>query len=200
VIVASLLLLVTTTDVSTSAEEAMARGDAFTGTIRGMKDDPMPTSAAPQLSHLISRGLSLHTERVRQKVHSLVGPLSHEQLWRRPYAYGNSAGHLLLHVTGNLNYYIGARIAGNGYVRDRPTEFADPAQRAKDDVLRGFDQAVDLLLAALAAQGETDWGLPIEAVGAEDVKDRLSMFVRCVAHLDHHTGQMIYICKELAAL
>jgi uncharacterized damage-inducible protein DinB len=167
--------------------------------MRRMKDDPMPTNAAPQLSHLISHGLSLHTERVRQKVHSLVAPLSHEQLWRRPYGYGNSAGHLLLHLTGNLNYYIGARVMGTGYVRDRPKEFADTSQRAKDDVLGAFDSAVDLLLAALKAQGEADWSLPIEAVGAEDVKDRLGMFVRCVAHLDHHTGQLIYVGRELSA-
>jgi uncharacterized damage-inducible protein DinB len=156
-------------------------------------NDPTP------LSTLVSASLAQHAERVRQKVHALVGPLSQEQLWRRPYGYGNSAGHLLLHLTGNLSYYIGARIAGTGYVRDRPKEFADTAQRAKDDVLRAFDEAVELLLATLAAQKDADWGLPIDAVGAEDVKDRLGMFVRCVAHLDHHTGQMIYIGKELAA-
>ena len=153
----------------------------------------MPPSA------LIAASLSLHAERVRQKVHSLIDPLSHEQLWKRPYGYGNSAGHLVLHLTGNLNYYVGARIMETGYIRDRPKEFADTAQRAKSDVLRAFDQAVDLLLSALRAQGVADWSLPLEAVGAEDVKDRLSMFVRCVAHLDHHAGQMIYICKELAA-
>lgn len=159
------------------------------------KATPNPASLSP----LVAASLSVHTERVRQKVHSLIGPLSHEQLWRRPYGYGNSAGHLLLHLTGNLSYYIGARIAGTGYVRDRPREFADTAQRAKDDVLRAFDEAVDLTLATLAAQGEADWSLPIEAVGAEDVKNRLGMFVRCVAHLDHHAGQMIYICKEFEA-
>jgi uncharacterized damage-inducible protein DinB len=157
------------------------------------------TTEPTSLSPLIAASLSLHAERVRQRVHSLIGPLSHEQLWKRPYGYGNTAGHLVLHLTGNLNYYIGARIAGTGYVRDRPREFADTSQRAKDDVLRAFDEAVDRLLATLAAQGDADWHAPIEAVGAEDVKDRLSMFVRCVAHLDHHSGQMIYICKELAA-
>ena len=155
--------------------------------------DPTP------LSKLVCTSLSLHAGRVREKVRSLVAPLSHDQLWRRPYGYGNSAGHLLLHLTGNLNYYIGARIAGTGYVRDGPKEFADTSRRVKDDVLRAFDEAVDLLIATLAAQSEADWRAPIEAVGAEDVKDRLSMFVRCVAHLDHHAGQMIYICKELTA-
>lgn len=154
-------------------------------------------SDSTKLSALVAAGLSQHFERVLQKVHALVEPLSPEQLWHRPYGYGNSAGHLLLHLTGNLSYYIGARIAGTGYVRDRPREFADTAKRPKDEVLRALDAAVDMVLGTLAAQRDSDWDAPIEAAGAEDVKDRLSMFVRCAAHFDHHAGQMIYICKEL---
>lgn len=146
---------------------------------------------------MIVPALSLHFERVRESVHALVAPLTLDELWRRPFGYGNSAGHLLLHLTGNLNYYIGARIAGTGYVRDRPREFADPSRRPKEEVVREFDAAVDLALNTLAAQTEVDWGRPFEAVGADDIKDRLSMFVRCLAHLDHHRGQMIYLTKEL---
>jgi hypothetical protein len=157
----------------------------------------MTTSSQTPLSLLVSKGLALHFERVRRNVHSLVEPLTTEQIWRRPFGYGNSVGHLLLHLTGNLSYYIGARVAGSGYVRDRPAEFADPSARGKDEVLREFDAAVLLVLATLAAQGEADWAAPFEAVGADDLNDRLSIFVRCAAHLDHHAGQMIYLCKEL---
>jgi uncharacterized damage-inducible protein DinB len=157
-------------------------------------------SDSKELATLVSAGLCLHYERVRQKAHSLVDPLSDEQLWRRPYGYGNSVGHLLLHLTGNLSYYIGAKIAGSGYVRDRPKEFADTSKRSKEDVLRSLDAAVDLVLATARAQSADDWHAPFEAVGAEDVKNRLSMFVRCAAHFDHHTGQMIYLCKELSGL
>ena len=157
----------------------------------------MSVSATENLSALVSQSLSGHYDRVRRNVHALVEPLSTEQLWQRPFPYGNSVGHLLLHLTGNLSYYIGGRIAGTGYVRDRPKEFADTAQRPKDDVLRAFDEAVGLVLATLAAQGEADWLAPYHGVGAEDVRDRLSMFLRCAAHADHHAGQMIYLSKEL---
>lgn len=150
------------------------------------------------LSLQIAQSLAVHYSRVRDKIHALVKPLSADQLWRRPYPYGNSVGHLLLHLTGNLSYYIGAQIAGTGYVRDRPREFGDGSRRPKDDVMRDFDCVVDMVLATLAAQREADWGLPYQAVGAEDVTERLGMFVRCAAHADHHAGQMIYLCKELA--
>jgi uncharacterized damage-inducible protein DinB len=154
-------------------------------------------SATETLSSLVARSLSSQYERVRRKVHDLVDPLSDDQLWRRPYPYGNSVGHLLLHLTGNLSYYIGTQIAGTGYVRDRPKEFADPSRRPREDVLRDFDRAVDMVLTALAAQRDDDWRAPYNAVGAEGVSDRLTMFVRCAAHADHHAGQMIYLCKQL---
>ena len=157
----------------------------------------MSVSATENLSALVSQSLSGHYDRVRRNVHALVEPLSREQLWQRPFPYGNSVGHLLLHLTGNLNYYIGAQIAESGYVRDRPREFGDTSSRPKTEVLREFDHAVDMVLATLAAQGEADWLAPYHGVGAEDVRDRLSMFLRCAAHADHHAGQMIYLCKEL---
>jgi uncharacterized damage-inducible protein DinB len=155
-------------------------------------------STSQDLSTLLGRSLSAHYERVRSRVHALVEPLSAEQLWRRPFPYGNTVGHLLLHLTGNLSYYIGAQIAGTGYVRDRPREFADASQRPPGDVLRDFHRAVDMVLATLAAQDEAGWQAPYRGVGAEDVPDRLGILVRCAAHADHHLGQIIYLCKELA--
>ena len=155
-------------------------------------------STSQDLSTHLARSLSAHYERVRSRIHALVEPLSPEQVWRRPFAYGNTVGHLVLHLTGNLSYYIGAQIAGTGYVRDRPREFADASQRLPGDVLRDFDRAVDMVLATLAAQHEADWQAPYRGVGAEDVPDRLGIFVRCAAHADHHLGQIIYLCKELA--
>jgi uncharacterized damage-inducible protein DinB len=168
-------------------------GDELTPTRRSARYAPVMES----LSTLVGQSLSAHYDRVRRKVHGLVEPLSDEQLWRRPFAFGNSVGHLLLHLTGNLNYYVGAQIAGSGYVRDRPREFADPSRRPKDEVLQDFDRAVDMVLATLAAQREDDWRAPYSGVGAEDVADRLAMFLRCATHADHHTGQMIYLCKQI---
>jgi uncharacterized damage-inducible protein DinB len=150
------------------------------------------------LSPVLAKGLAAYYERVQRQVHALVEPLSTEQLWLRPFPYGNSVGHLLLHLTGNFSYYIGAQIAGSGYVRDRPREFTDTSHRSTKEVLQDFDRAVDMVLATLAGQGEADWQAPYRGTGAEDVPDRFSMFLRCAAHADRHAGQMVYVCKELA--
>jgi hypothetical protein len=44
-------------------------------------------------------------------VSELAAPLSDEQFWAKPFPFGNSFGHLVLHLTGNLNYYIQRRRA-----------------------------------------------------------------------------------------
>ena len=157
----------------------------------------MELSAADGLSSWVAQGLAAHYERVGRRVHGLVGPLSTDQLWRRPFPYGNSIGHLLLHLTGNLRYYIGTQIAGSGYLRDRPREFAETDRRPKEEVLREFDDALRMVVATLSQQSTSDWGARYEAVGEEDAGSRFNMFVRCAAHADHHAGQMIYLCKQL---
>lgn len=149
------------------------------------------------LSSFLARSLAAHYERVRSRLHALVEPLSEDELWRRPFPFGNSIGHLLLHLTGNLSYYIGAQILGSGYVRDRPMEFSDASRLPKQTVLAAFDAAVDTVLRALATQVEGDWSAPYGAVGADDISDRLAIFLRCMAHADHHLGQIIYLCKQL---
>lgn len=156
----------------------------------------MAVDASKELSTLVSRRLAEEYETVRAKVHKQVDGLTDDQLWRRPFPYGNSVGHLLLHLTGNLSYYIGTQIAGTGYVRNRPLEFSDESRRTKGDVVGAFDAALEMVGKTLAAQGPEDWGRPYEAVGA-DVKDRLAIFVHCASHADHHTGQMIYLVKQI---
>ena len=73
------------------------------------------------LSFTVASAFENHYEMIREKIHELVAPLSTEQIWRRPYPYGNSIGHLLLHLTGNLNYYIGAQIAVFAFIVEHRT-------------------------------------------------------------------------------
>jgi Protein of unknown function (DUF1572) len=127
----------------------------------------------------------------------LVAPRTTDQLWRNPYAYGNSIGHLLLHLTGNLNYYIGTQIAGTGYVRNRPLEFNDTSKRPKEEVLADFDGAIAMVASTIRAQSPQDWTAPYSAALEPEAHDRFTAFMRMAGHAYHHTGQIIYLSKEL---
>lgn len=149
------------------------------------------------LNAAVAAGLAHEYEDLRRSVHKWVDPLSTDELWTNPFAFGNTVGHLLLHLTGNLDHYVGAEIAGTGYVRDRPLEFSDATRRAKDDVLRAFDQAVALVVDTIGAQTEADWRTPYSAAG-HDAADRFSIVMHCATHPNHHLGQIIVLARQLA--
>lgn len=132
------------------------------------------------------------------ELHKWVDPLSEDQFWRNPYSYGNSVGHLVLHLTGNLSYYIGARIAATGYVRNRDLEFTEQARPSKAEVLRKFDDAIAMVVATVERQSETDWTAPYSAEREPEATNRFTIVLRCVVHLYHHVGQINFLCRELA--
>jgi len=142
--------------------------------------------------------LGRYYEKVAAQIQSLVQPLSDDDVWHKPYPYGNSIGHLLLHMTGNLNYYIGAQIGGTGYVRNRELEFTDTSRRPKAVVLQEFSQAIAMVKSTLGRQSDQDWGAHYTAKGMEDAENRFTIFLRCAAHLQHHTAQIVYLTKEIA--
>ena len=145
----------------------------------------------------LAAALGRHLQTFAAQLRELAAGLSEEEFWTRPYPYGNTFGHLVLHLTGNLNYYIGAQMAGTGYVRDREREFGDPSRAPKAQVLTALDEAVALAVKAIEAQSAADWARDYQAVRSDE-PNRLSMVLRCVEHFHHHVGQMIYLAKEHA--
>src|SRR2546421_7686177 len=150
------------------------------------------------LAEVITADLAAYYEMVRESVHKWADDLTNEQLWRKPYPYGNSVGHLVLHMTGNLNYYIGARLAGTGYVRDRDREFTDGQPPRKDEALGAFDRTIVMVAATIRKQSAADWGRAYTAEREPEAADRFQIFVRCAGHAYHHVGQIVYLSRELA--
>src|SRR3989442_15671856 len=73
-------------------------------------------------------------------------------IWRVAPGISNCAGTLALHLGGNIQFFVGAVLAGTGYVRDRDAEFAR-RDVPRAELLRGND-------AAIAAGKRGDGGPP----------------------------------------
>src|SRR5579863_3381297 len=144
------------------------------------------------LGSVLADRYTINAARVRE----LAAPIPDAQFWQKPFPFGNSFGHLVLHLTGNLNYYIGAQIAKTGYVRDRPREFNDANPPSKDETLKRFDDAIGMVIKTIRAQSPEDWSAEYSGAGT-DAKTRLDIVVICAAHMQHHIGQMIYLIYEL---
>jgi len=150
------------------------------------------------LNETVANGLAAYYEYVGQQLHEWVEPLTNEQFWREPYPYGNSVGHLVLHLTGNLSYYVGARIAETGYVRNRDREFSEAQPPHKEEALRAFDRTIAMVVATVRKQGAEDWEKAYTAEREPEARDRFQIFVRCAGHAYHHVGQIVYLSRELA--
>lgn len=149
-----------------------------------------------ELSETVASTMAARYVKLGGWVCEVAGPLSDDQFWTKPFAFGNSFGHLVLHLTGNLNYYIGAQIAGTRYARDRPREFAEASRPSKAEVLGNFNNAVEMVVRTIGRQSAGDWSAPYAATGA-DAKTRFEIVVHCATHLHHHIGQMVYLGFEL---
>src|SRR5262249_270325 len=84
---------------------------------------------------LVKEALGGELEQLWNAIKSAAEPLTEEQFWRRPIEPGNSFGHLVLHLTGNLNYMVGACLGRTGYVRDREREFTEQNVPSKAEAL-----------------------------------------------------------------
>jgi uncharacterized damage-inducible protein DinB len=150
------------------------------------------------LSGTISADFASYYEYIAEHVHKWVDPVTQEQFWHNPFSFGNSIGHLILHMTGNLNYYIGARVAETDYIRNRDREFTETEKPDKAKVMHAFDQTIAMVLATIRKQKPGDWMASYSATLEPEAAERFMIFLRCAGHAYHHVGQIIFLSKELA--
>ncbi len=149
---------------------------------------------AADLLNLARAGLIGELEQLRDAVRQVAEPLSEKELWTKPLEPGNSIGHLILHLTGNLNHYVGAQLGGSAYIREREREFTEANPPAKETVLANLDKAVVTIRQVVS-------GLSAEQLAAPHPETRFgSVFnglVHLLGHFAIHRGQMSYIVRLL---
>jgi uncharacterized damage-inducible protein DinB len=127
------------------------------------------------------------------KIRLAVESMPAEQLWWRPNETSNSAGNLLLHLTGNVRQWMLSGVAGQPDVRKRNMEFAARGGVTASGMLDGLEatlREVDDVLRAL---------LPSELLERRTIQGRDTTVMEAVYHVvEHfagHTGQIIWIAK-----
>ncbi len=149
------------------------------------------------LAGVVTTEFASYFRHLGERVEKAATAVPEEQIWIKPFPFGNSIGHLLLHLTGNLNHYIGALIAGSGYVRQREHEFTDDVQHPREQLLAQFRVAVVMVVRTLDAQDDASLSIPVES--QHPIQTRLGLFLVCASHLNNHIGQMSYLVQALKA-
>ena len=109
----------------------------------------------------------------------------------------NSAGNLCLHLCGNLQHFIGAILGNNGYIRDRPAEFADKNIPAVE-----LQALIDTTMESIA---NTLANLDNETL-TDDYPEQIFrgpmtiefFLIHLTSHLGYHLGQINYHRRLLA--
>jgi uncharacterized damage-inducible protein DinB len=140
----------------------------------------------------VRSALIAELEELRDEVRKLADGLSDSQLWKRPFEPSNSVGHLILHLTGNINHFVGAQLGNTGYVREREREFTETNAPARNHLLKQLDDAVAIFRRVVGGLSEEQLMVthPSERFGSV-----LKALNHIVAHFALHRGQMSYIAR-----
>lgn len=113
------------------------------------------------------------------------------QLWTPVPGISNVAGTLALHLTGNLQHYLGAKLGGTGYVRDRAAEFAR-RDVPRSELLGEIEAARSAVKAGLAGPVPPDLEADFpETIGGSKVRTG-DYLVHLTTHFAYHLGQVDY--------
>jgi uncharacterized damage-inducible protein DinB len=141
--------------------------------------------------------LKLYRRDLEKLISELEAYPSEESLWLVSAEIKNSSGNLALHLIGNLNHFIGVKLGGTDFVRDRDSEFAlKNVPRA--ELIAKLRDTLAVLEATLptldAAALEAIY--PLEVLGYPMTTSYF--LIHLYGHLNYHLGQINYHRRLLA--
>lgn len=112
-------------------------------------------------------------------------------LWITDKEITNSAGNLCLHLIGNLNTFIGAKIGGTGYVRQRGREFGDQ-DIPRQTLLQMIEETKEVVTLSLRKISDENLSeeYPIKVFNEKTSTGYFLMHL--TTHLTYHLGQINY--------
>lgn len=113
-------------------------------------------------------------------------------LWNKLPGTTNSAGHLTLHLVGNLNHFIGTGLGKTGYIRKRDEEFAcSPV--SKEVLIKAIDECLTTIELSFNQLTDDDLKKDFPLPWREGLfYNTHFMLVQLTAHLNYHVGQVNY--------
>ena len=114
------------------------------------------------------------------------------RIWTTVPGITNSAGTLTLHLCGNIQHFIGTKLGGRSYVRDRDREFAARGL-TRAELKAEIARTREAVVATLTALPESRLSelCPFVPTG---MRLPTGLFLMHLAtHLSYHLGQLAYV-------
>lgn len=142
---------------------------------------------------------SLKMQSLHDAIVTCLGKLSEEQIWHRGGPHENSIGNLLLHLEGNIRQWILHGVAGQPDIRRRDDEFTLAPTIDSKTAFASFTTTLNEARNVIATLPHDRLGEIIDPqpTGTWRHTPILDAIYKVVTHLDHHTGQIILLTKQL---
>ena len=111
------------------------------------------------------------------------------QLWQTVPGMANAGGTLVLHLAGNLRHFIGARLGGTGYVRDRAAEFSR-RDVSVEDLLQEIEVARAEVARTLSRLDDGSLPEVFPEVITDMRVDTGEYLIHLLTHFAYHLGQI----------
>jgi hypothetical protein len=136
------------------------------------------------LASLFERDLKKLEEEIKQYEQESL-------LWKTDGGIKNSGGNLCLHLCGNLQYYVGTRLGGTGYERNRPLEFS-AKNINRSQLIEEIKRTKQAVLTTLEKMNDNDLHeiYPEEVLGYP--MTTVFFLIHLSGHLSYHLGQINY--------
>ena len=119
--------------------------------------------------------------------------LPEKEIWWRPNAASNSAGNLVLHLSGNVRQWIISGLGNAQDHRDRDWEFSERGPMSRRSLITLISRAVEEACVVLGHLSE-DSLVRIYDIQGFRVSGMYAVS-QVVWHFAYHTGQIIFITK-----
>lgn len=112
-------------------------------------------------------------------------------IWKVKGQINNSAGHLCLHLVGNLNTYIGKELGHTSYVRNRELEFSsEPILRQQ--LIQNVKNTIEIINQTLDNFDKNLLAAEYPILVFEQKTSTEFFLVHLTTHLSYHLGQINY--------
>lgn len=121
---------------------------------------------------------------------------SEDNLWKTCGTIKNPAGNLALHITGGLNFLIGATLGRTGYIRNRDREFTDKGLDRKV-ILEKLGELIPMINKTITSMTAEQLNAPYPIFFDKEGATTSYVLTQLMLHLNYHLGQVNYLRRAL---
>ena len=148
---------------------------------------------ADRIATLFLKDAQGYLQRDLPRILACLSQLSEEDIWWRPNPASNSAGNIVLHLSGNVRQWVVSGLGGATDIRERDLEFSEQGPIPRKKLVAQLRKTVGEALRVLKRLTLKDLTRVHRIQGFRETG--LHAVSHVCEHFSYHTAQIVYLTK-----